>query len=127
VRDLASRIMTLVQHRENGYIRTQMDNIDFDYSELEPEAEAIYQLAPRPDQDLMREEIRIIDRLARKLDERLPAGVSAEDREALTCDLLREDPELAELTQRLEELSDSHDNTIVDGLAKLAEEEDDGR
>jgi hypothetical protein len=134
LRELAARIMTLVQYREDGYIRVQIDDADFDYAEFvvpdlgpAPDFEAQYRLAPRPDQDLMREEIRIIDQLARKLEECLPEGVSEEEREHLTCELLREDPELSELTERLEELSDSHENTVVDGLAKLAEEEAGGR
>lgn len=88
-----------------------------------PEGEPVYQLADQPTRPIVREEIRLMDRLRRKIDARIDPEVEGAERRARIRELLDEDEELAALAERLDKLSRSHDESVMLGLAKLAEEE----
>jgi hypothetical protein len=90
----------------------------------EPQDEPVYRLADQPTKALVQEEIRLLDRLHRGIEERIGPEVEGEERQQRIHELLSEDEELAALAERLEQLSRSHDESVMLGLARLAEEEE---
>jgi hypothetical protein len=90
----------------------------------DPKGEPVYRLADQPTKALVQEEIRLLDRLHRGIEERVGAELEGEERQQRIHELLSEDEELAALAERLERLSRSHDESVMLGLARLAEEEE---
>lgn len=90
----------------------------------EPKAEPVYRLADQPTKALVQEEIRLLDRLHRGIEERVGPELEGDERQRRIHELLSEDEELAALAERLERLSRSHDESVMLGLARLAEEEE---
>jgi hypothetical protein len=88
-----------------------------------PDGEPVYQLTDQPTKPIVQEEIRLMDRLRREIDARIGTEVEGAERRARIRELLDEDEELAALAERLDRLSQSHDESVMLGLAKLAEEE----
>ena len=88
-----------------------------------PDTEPVYRLADGPTRPLVEEEIKLMDRLAQEIDSRLPPDLSEEERDARALELIEADPRLGALAERLHGLSESHDQSVLLGLAKLAEEE----
>ena len=93
-------------------------------SPSEPKDEPVYRLADQPTKALVQEEIHLLDRLHRGIEERVGAELEGEERQQRIHELLSEDEELAALAERLERLSRSHDESVMLGLARLAEEEE---
>lgn len=88
-----------------------------------PDNEPVYQLTDQPTKPIVQEEIRLMERLRREIDARIGTEVEGAERRARIRELLDEDEELAALAERLDKLSQSHDESVMLGLAKLAEEE----
>jgi GTPase Era involved in 16S rRNA processing len=88
-----------------------------------PDDEPVYQLTDQPTKPIVQEEIRLMERLRREIDARIGTEVEGAERRARIRELLDEDEELAALAERLDKLSQSHDESVMLGLAKLAEEE----
>jgi hypothetical protein len=88
-----------------------------------PAGEPVYQLTDQPTKAIVREEIRLMDRLRREIDARIGTEVKGAERRARIHELLDEDEGLAALAERLDKLSQSHDESVMLGLAKLTEEE----
>jgi hypothetical protein len=86
--------------------------------------ETRYELADRPDRDLMRAEIKLLKRLSDEVNDRLPEKISEPERRSLTQEMLSSDPGLAALLEQLRELGESREGTpLWEGLAQLSEEE----
>lgn len=118
IQDLVYRIMAIAHMGGGSYLRAQLD------APLPPPpVERVYRLTEQPTKPLVQEEIRLMDQLRRAIDERIGPGPEGPERRARIRELLDEDEELAELAARLEKLSLSHDESVMLGLAKLAEEE----
>lgn len=90
---------------------------------LPPAGEPVYQLTDQPTKPIVQEEIRLMDRLRREIDARIGTEIQGAERDARIRELLDEDAELAALAERLDKLAQSHDESVMLGLAKLAEEE----
>lgn len=90
----------------------------------EPEGEPVYRLADQPTKALVQEEIRLLGRLHHGIEERVDPEFEGDERQRRIHDLLSEDEEFAALAERLEQLSRSHDESVMLGLARLVEEEE---
>ncbi|MGN6814996.1 MAG: hypothetical protein ACTHK3_02785 [Solirubrobacterales bacterium] len=88
------------------------------------QGEPVYRLADQPTKAIVQEEIHLLDRLHRGLEERIGSELEGEERQARIHELLEEDEELAAIAERLDRLSQSHDESVMLGLARLAEEEE---
>jgi hypothetical protein len=117
--ELTFRIVSIAQLGGGSYIRDQLEKPQIIHTNAEP----VYKLADHPTRPKVEEEIDLMDRLAKGIDARVPSDLPEEERTARTRDLLHDDPELAPMADRLQELSESHDESVMLGLAKLAEEE----
>lgn len=91
---------------------------------LEPEDEPVYRLADQPTKAIVQEEIRLLGRLHRGIEKRIDPELMGEKRQERIHDLLNEDEELSAVAARLERLSRSHDESVMLGLARVAEEEE---
>jgi len=96
-----------------------------DKSLPESQGEPVYRLADQPTKAIVQEEIRLLDRLHRGLEERVDPELEGDERQWRIHELLSEDEELAAIAERLDRLSQSHDESVMLGLARLAEEEED--
>lgn len=90
----------------------------------ERQGEPVYRLAEQPTKALVQEEIHLLDRLHRGIEERIDPELEGDERQLRIHELLNEDEELAAIAARLERLSQSHDESVMLGLARLAEEEE---
>lgn len=118
IQDLVFRIMAIARMGGGTYLRTQLEE------PVPPApAERVYRLTEQPTKPLVQKEIRLMEQLRREIEDRIGRGPEGPERRARIQDLLAEDEELADLAARLEKLSLSHDESVVLGLAKLAEEE----
>ena len=90
----------------------------------EPPGEPVYRLTDQPTKALVQEEIRLLDRLRRAIDKHVDPHLEGEERQARIHELLAEDEALADVAARLERISRSHDESVMLGLARLAEEEE---
>lgn len=90
----------------------------------EPLGEPVYRLTDQPTKAIVQEEIRLLDRLRRAIDKHVDPRLEGEERQVRIHELLAEDEALAEVAERLERLSRSHDESVMLGLARLAEEEE---
>lgn len=90
----------------------------------EPQGEPVYRLTDQPTKAIVQEEIRLLDRLRRAIDKHVDPRLEGEERQARIHELLAEDAALADVAERLERLSRSHDESVMLGLARLAEEEE---
>lgn len=86
--------------------------------------EPVYRLTDQPTKALVQEEIRLLDRLRRAIDKHVDPGLEGEERQTRIHELLSEDAALADVAARLERISRSHDESVMLGLARLAEEEE---
>ncbi|MGN6275569.1 MAG: hypothetical protein ACTHNP_06530 [Solirubrobacterales bacterium] len=93
-------------------------------AEVEPREEPVYRLTDQPTKAIVQEEIRLLDRLRRGIDEHVDPELAGEERQARIHELLAADAALADVAERLERLSRSHDESVMLGLARLAEEEE---
>jgi hypothetical protein len=59
------------------------------------------------------------------VEERTPPDISEEEKRAIAAELFREDPELARLLERLQDLVRANDESIVLALESLEDEEED--
>lgn len=96
----------------------QMDEAD------EARGEPVYRLADQPTKALVQEEIRLLNRLHRGIEEHVDPELEGDERQQRIHELLSEDEELAALADQLERLSRSHDESVMLGLARLVEEEE---
>lgn len=90
----------------------------------DPEGEPVYRITEQPTKRIVQEEIRLLDRLRRAIEERVDPELEGDDRQMRIHRLLDEDEELADIAERLDRLSRSHDESVMLGLARLAEEEE---
>lgn len=90
----------------------------------EPPGEPVYRLTDQPTKAIVQEEIRLLDRLRRAIDKTVDPRIEGEERQVRIHELLAEDAALADVAERLERLSRSHDESVMLGLARLAEEEE---
>jgi hypothetical protein len=90
----------------------------------EPPGEPVYRLTDQPTKAIVQEEIRLLDRLRHAIDKHVDRRLEGEERQARIHELLAEDAALTEVAERLERLSRSHDESVMLGLARLAEEEE---
>jgi hypothetical protein len=86
--------------------------------------EPVYRLTDQPTKAFVQEEIRLLDRLRRAIDKHVDPRLVGEGRQVRIHELLAEDAVLADVAARLERLSRSHDESVMLGLARLAEEEE---
>lgn len=90
----------------------------------ESQDEPVYRITDQPTKRIVQEEIRLLDRLRRAIDERVDPELEGDERQMRIHELLDEDGELAAIAERLEQLSRSHDESVMLSLARLAEEEE---
>lgn len=90
----------------------------------EPPDEPVYRLTDQPTKAIVQEEIRLLDHLRRAIDKHVDPELEGEERQTRIHELLAEDEELADVAEHLERLSRSHDESVMLGLARLAEEEE---
>lgn len=119
IRELLLRATSVATLGGGTYLRERLEGT----LPLPPEGEPVYQLTDHPTKGIVQEEIRLMDRLRREIDARIDPAVKGAERRARIRELLDEDEELAALAERLDKLSQSHDESVMLGLAKLAEEE----
>lgn len=103
-------------------LMTQMEELEESLPDLQ--GEPVYRLADQPTKAIVQEEIHLLDRLHRGIEERIDPELEGDERQQRIHDLLNEDEELAAIAARLERLSQSHDESVMLGLARLAEEEE---
>jgi hypothetical protein len=89
----------------------------------DPEAEPRYRVNLGDDPELVEGEILLLKRLMEKLDSRLEADATPEQRQAAFIAMGEEDQETQEILERLHEMSRCHSRSIVDGLYALAMED----
>jgi hypothetical protein len=104
-------------------LMAQMEELEESLPELQG-GEPVYRLADQPTKAIVQEEIRLLDRLHRGIEERIDPELEGDERQLRIHELLNEDEELAAIAARLERLSQSHDESVMLGLARLAEEEE---
>jgi len=85
--------------------------------------EATYTARRSPRFELVREELEIADKLYSAALEGVSPTASPEERDEALRDLLRKDPEMFVLWERLEELMAANDESAILALAALADEE----
>jgi hypothetical protein len=119
VKDLLSRATSIATLGGGAYLQERLEG---PLPRL-PGGEPVYQLTDHPTKAIVQEEIRLMDRLRREIDARIGTEIQGAERRARIHELLDEDEELAALAKRLDKLSQSHDESVMLGLAKLAEEE----
>lgn len=120
IKELLLRAISVATLGGGTYLRERLEG------SLPPSlaGEPVYRLTDHPTKPIVQEEIRLMDRLRREIDARIGSEVEGAERRARIRDLLDEDEELAALAERLDKLSQSHDESVMLGLAKLAEEEE---
>lgn len=118
IKDLLHRATSIATLGGGTYLRERLEG-----PLPPPMGEPVYQLTDQPTKAIVQEEIRLMDRLRREIDVRIGTEVEGAERRNLIRELLDEDEELAALAERLDKLSQSHDESVMLGLAKLAEEE----
>jgi hypothetical protein len=118
VRELRDRVILLLLHGGDGYIRSQMEMLQ---SGPEEEVETVYEVTEKG--ALSKEELELMKRLTDELEARIPPGLTEEEREAWGMRLVEEDPELHALATRLQELGEARGGGIW-GLSRRSEEED---
>lgn len=84
---------------------------------------AKYRVRLGDDPQLVEGEIRILQRLTEAVDRRVGRDATPKERQAAFLVMVKEDAEMAELTQRLHEMSRCHSRSVVSGLLTLAEED----
>lgn len=119
IKELLFRAISVATLGGGTYLRERLEGP----LALPPEGEPVYRLTDQPTKPIVQEEIRLMDRLRREIDARIGPEVEGAERRARIRELLDEDEELAALAERLDKLSQSHDESVMLGLAKLAEEE----
>lgn len=119
IKELLFRAISVATLGGGTYLREKLEGPLPPPSEGEP----VYQLTDQPTKPIVQEEIRLMDRLRREIDARIGTEVQGAERRTRIRELLDEDEELAALAERLDKLSQSHDESVMLGLAKLAEEE----
>lgn len=119
VKELLFRAISVAMLGGGTYLRERLEGS----LPLPPAGEPVYQLTDQPTKPIVQEEIRLMDRLRRAIDARIGTEVEGDERRARIHELLDEDEQLAALADRLDKLSQSHDESVMLGLAKLAEEE----
>lgn len=117
--ELLSRVTSMAEMGGGTYLKERLDA-----PMPPPREEPVYQLADQPTKSIVQEEIRLMDRLRREIDARIGADVEGAERHDRIRELLDEDEELSALAERLDKLSQSHDESVMLGLARLAEEEE---
>lgn len=118
IKELIFRIISIADMSGGTYLRQKLDG------PLPPApGEPVYQLADQPTKPIVQEEIRLMDRLRREIEARIDPELEGDERRDRIHELLDEDEELAALAERLDKLSQSHDESVMLGLARLAEEE----
>lgn len=117
--ELVFRVLSMAQIGGGAFLRQKLEE-----PLPEPPGEPVYRLADQPTKALVQEEIRLLDRLHRGIEERVDAALEGDERQQRIHDLLNEDEELAALAERLDQLSRSHDESVMLGLARLTEEEE---
>lgn len=120
IKELLLRATSIATLGGGTYLREKLE------SPLPPltGGEPVYQLTDQPTKSIVQEEIRLMDRLRREIDARIGTEVQGAERRDRIRELLDEDEELSALAKRLDKLSQSHDESVMLGLAKLTEEED---
>lgn len=118
VRELRDRVVTLLLHGGDGYIRSQMEMLEADPEE---NAETVYEITEKG--ALSVEELELMKRLGDELEARFPPGLTEEEREELGTRLVEEDPELNAIVTRLQELGEARGGGFW-GMTRGAEEED---
>jgi hypothetical protein len=103
-------------------LMAQMEEADG--SPPESQGEPVYRLAEQPTKAIVQEEIHLLDRLHRGIEERIDPELEGDERQQRIHELLSEDEELAAIAEHLERLSRSHDESVMLGLARLTEEEE---
>ncbi|HEX7244114.1 MAG TPA: hypothetical protein VF245_00940 [Solirubrobacterales bacterium] len=87
---------------------------------FDPEAKFTARRGPRF--ELVREEIDLANKIAEAVTERTSLEAPEEERQAALEELLDEDPEIAAIWQRLEELIAGNDESIILAMEKLDRE-----
>jgi len=119
IKELLFRATSVAMLGGGTYLRERLDGS----LPLPPGDEPVYQLTDQPTKPIVQEEIRLMDRLRREIDARIGTEVEGAERRTRIHELLDKDEHLAALAERLDKLSQSHDESVMLGLAKLAEEE----
>jgi|GEM_PF-5062999 len=88
------------------------------------QGEPVYRLAEQPTKAIVQEEIHLLDQLHRGIEERIDPELQGDERQTRIHELLNEDEELAAIAERLGRLSQSHDQSVMLDLARLAESEE---
>jgi hypothetical protein len=117
--ELTFRIMSMARLGGGAYLRAKLDE-----PLAEVRDEPAYRIAEQPTRPLVEEEIHLMDRLSQAIDEHVPKDLTGAERRARGKELIDSDPELTALAERLEKLSESHDQSVMRNLARLAEEEE---
>lgn len=117
--ELVLRVMAIAELGGGAFLREKlMEPLP------EPQGEPVYRLAEQPTKAIVQEEIRLLNRLHRGIEEHIDPELEGDERELRIHELLNEDEELAAIAARLERLSRSHDESVMLGLARLTEEEE---
>ncbi|MGN6217150.1 MAG: hypothetical protein ACTHN7_09385 [Solirubrobacterales bacterium] len=119
IEELLCRVTSMAEMGGGTYLKEKLDA-----PMPPPREEPVYQLADQPTKAIVQEEIRLMDRLRREIDDRIGTDVQGAQRHDRIRELLDEDEELSALAERLDKLSQSHDESVMLGLARLAEEEE---
>lgn len=75
------------------------------------------------DPELVEAEVRLLQRLSKAVDRAVGREATPKERHAACADLIKEDPEVAVLVDRLDVLTKCHSNSVAMALSKLGEEE----
>lgn len=118
IEELCFRVLSLAEMGGGNFLKERLDA-----PMPAPEGEPVYRLADQPTKSIVQEEIRLMDRLRREIDARIGTELEGAERRERIYELLDEDEELAALAERLDKLSQSHDESVMLGLARLTEEE----
>lgn len=106
-RELAIRISTLIFGGE-GYLRMAL------LPGFEPPgAEDLFAAVVGPDSEVVKDELRLLKRIADEVESRLPDGLSEAEQIVRGQDLVSRDPELAGLVAELEKLAESRDGPPI--------------
>jgi hypothetical protein len=118
VEELFFRVLSLAEMGGGTFLKERLD------APMPPlQGEPVYRLADQPTKPIVQEEIRLMDRLRREIDDRIGTEIEGAERRDRIRELLDEDEELAAVAKRLDKLSRSHDESVMLGLARLTEEE----
>lgn len=119
LKEIVFRVMAMAQMGGGGFLRGRLDE-----PLPEPQGEPVYRLADQPTKAIVQEEIRLLGHLHRGIEARVDPELEGDERQQRIHELLSEDEELAAVAERLERLSRSHDESVMLGLARLTEEEE---